>query len=176
MNHFEVQQNAFWACEETRSAFVSDRREPVVCPKPRRVSMLINSPGRPLRCYPSHPAEVCESKAGVELLDMILMKEGNGAGQSMTHMASSPPPFFCGSPPSRSANPLAQDARFGDERFAPLSALPVSSPSGLLSPSSSARMGLCVRTKFGPKPAAVRVEGFDCLNRDHQSSSIPAVA
>jgi hypothetical protein len=29
---------------------------------------------------------------------------------------------------------------------------------------------------FGLKPAAVRVEGFDCLNRDRQNSSVPAVA
>ena len=93
----------------------------------------------------------------------------------MAQVASSPP-FFCGSPPSRAANPVVQDARFGDEKLAPFLAFPNPSPSGLSSPSSSARKGGCVRMKFGLKPAAVRVEGFDCLNRDRQNSSIPAVA
>lgn len=92
---------------------------------------------------------------------------------------SSSPPFFCGSPPSRVANPLIQDARFGDENFSPLSSsswVVVPSPSGLPpSPSSSARKGGCVRANFGNNPA-VRVEGFDCLDRDRRNCSIPALA
>ncbi len=100
------------------------------------------------------------------------LQEGYGLEQSATQFASSPP-YFCGSPPSRSVNPLIQDARFGDEKVAP-SVIP--SPSGVSSPSSSSRKGGCVRMKYGLKPAAVRVEGFDCLNRDRQNSSIPAFA
>ena len=79
-----------------------------------------------------------------------------GTEQSGTQVASSPP-YFCGSPPSRAANPLVQDARFGDERLAVLSVLQIPSPSS----SSSACKGGFVRMKFGLKPAAVRVEGFD---------------
>ena len=74
----------------------------------------------------------------------------------------------------RAANPLVQDARFGDEKYASILGNP--SPSGLPSPSSASWEGGCARMKFGPTPATVRVEGFDCLNRDRQNSSIPAFA
>ena len=104
-----------------------------------------------------------------------LLQEYNGAEQSMTQLASSPPPFFCGSPPSRAANPLTQDARFRDEKVASFQAFPFPPPSSFTSPSSSTRKGGCVRMNFGLKPAAVRVEGFDCLNRDRQNSSIPTM-
>ncbi|KAJ6396174.1 hypothetical protein OIU77_021246 [Salix suchowensis] len=145
-------------------------------PKPRRVGILANNPIRPLRWPVSHQAEVGDLKAGAELLDFILMKGGLEPDHSATQVASSPPPFFSGSPPSRVGNPLIQDARFGDEKLTPMSPLSIPSPAGLSSPSSSARKGGCARMKFGLKPATVRVEGFDCLNRDRQNSSIPAVA
>ncbi|KAF8390123.1 hypothetical protein HHK36_024645 [Tetracentron sinense] len=174
MNHCAIQQNAFAACDEMRSSVsISDRRDPVVCPKPRRLGFFhnaINDPIRPLRWHLSHQAELCDSKAGTELLDIILTKG------STTQVASSPP-FFSGSPPSRAANPLIQDARFGEEKLTPWSPQQIPGPSGLSpSPSSSARKGGCVRTKFGHKPAPVRVEGFDCLDRDRRNCSIPAVA
>ncbi|XVE78692.1 hypothetical protein DITRI_Ditri13aG0167700 [Diplodiscus trichospermus] len=176
MNHCNLQQNAaVSAYEEMRGLIsISDHQKGglVVCPRPRRIEILANNSVRPLRLHMSHQADVSDSKAGAELLDIILKKEELGTEQSATQLASSPP-FFCGSPPSRAANPLVQDARFGDERLAALSALQIPSPS---SPSSSARKGGCVRMKFGLKPAAVRVEGFDCLNRDRENSSIPAMA
>lgn len=181
MNHCAFQQNAFAACEEMRSAVsISDGKDPVVCPKPRRLGLLnhaVNDPIRPFRWHFNHQAEMCDSKAGAELLDIILTKGNYGAEQSAAQLASSPP-FFCGSPPSRATNPLIQDARFGKEKLSSLSPLPVPIPSGLSSsPSSSARKGGCVRAKFGHKPAAVRVEGFDCrLDRDRRNCSIPAVA
>ncbi|KAH0895828.1 hypothetical protein HID58_045396 [Brassica napus] len=78
----------------------------------------------------------------------------------------------------RAVNPLAQDARFRDEKLTPVSPNspflhPNSSSTGFPSPSSSRG---CGRMKFGLAPPAVRVEGFDCLSRDHQNSSIPAMA
>ncbi|XP_042492401.1 uncharacterized protein LOC122071970 [Macadamia integrifolia] len=181
MNYCGFQQSSFTPCEEMRSAvYISDRKDAVVCPKPRRLggfNHVVHDP-RPLRWQLSnHQAELCDSTAGSELLDIILTKGGYGAEQS-TQVPSSPP-FFCGSPPSRATNPLIQDARFGDEKLTSLSPLPapVSVPTRLSpSPSSSARKGGCARMKFGPKPAAVRVEGFDCLDRDRRNCSIPAVA
>ncbi|XP_022772069.1 uncharacterized protein LOC111314706 [Durio zibethinus] len=177
MNHCNLQQNAAAsAYEELRGLIsISDHQKggPVVCPKPRRIGVLANNPIKPLRLHMSHQVEVSDLKAGAELLDFILKKQEDlGTEQSATQEASSPP-YFCGSPPSRAANPLVQDARFGDERLAALSTLQIPSPS---SASSSARKAGCVRMKFGLKPATVRVEGFDCLNRDRQNSSISAMA
>ncbi|KAL4355413.1 hypothetical protein GQ457_06G005230 [Hibiscus cannabinus] len=161
------------------SVMVADRRETMVCPKPRRLGLLNTSfndhPVRSLRWQISHQTELCDSKAGSDILDMILTKQG---GCRVEQVASSPP-FFCGSPPSRVANPLIQDARFREEKFItplsqqspnpPLSGLPSSSPA------SSSRKGGCIRANFGNKPA-VRVEGFDCLDKDRRNCSIPALA
>ncbi|GKU90323.1 hypothetical protein SLEP1_g4327 [Rubroshorea leprosula] len=186
MNHCAIQQKVSAAREDKWSSVsVSDLRETVICPKPRRLGVLnaaINDhphPVRSLRWQLSHQAEMCDSKAGSDLLDIILTKGGHGsygAEQSCTHVASSPP-FLCGSPPSRVANPLTQDARFGDDKIPPLSQLsPIPPPVGILSsPSPSARKGGCHRANFGNKPA-VRIEGFDCLDRDRRNCSIPALA
>lgn len=183
MNRWDIQQNAMVVgCEEMRGpvavSLSSDRRGPVVCPKPRRVGFLSGNLTMSLRWQrSSQQSEICDSKAGAELLDMILMKEGYGDEQSSREIDSSP--FFCGSPPSRVSNPLVQDAKFGDEKLSPLSTLQLASPSsGSPSPSqspSAMKTGYS-RMKFGLKPAAVRVEGFDCLSRDRQNSSITAVA
>ncbi|KAK8650971.1 hypothetical protein V6N13_140591 [Hibiscus sabdariffa] len=169
MNPCNLQRNAaVSAYEEIRGLISISDGGPVVCPNPRRNRVLANTPIRPLRLHMSHQAEVNDLKAGAELLDIIL-KRDMGTEQSAPEVASSPP-FFCGSPPSRAANPLVHDARFGDERLAMMQ---VPSPS---SPSPSARKGGCVRMKFGLNQPTVRVEGFDCLNRDRQNSSIPAMA
>ncbi|KAL6010900.1 hypothetical protein ACLOJK_001342 [Asimina triloba] len=171
--HSVVQQNVFAAGEEMRSTvLVVDRKDSVVCPKPRRLGLSVHDPIRPLRWHVSYQAEVCESKAGTELLDIILTK---GSDHGLSPVASSPP-YFCGSPPSRSANPLVHDVRFGEAKLACAPAQPnpygvASSPSA----SSSTWKG-CARAKFGLKPAAVRVEGFDCMERDRQNRSIPAMA
>ncbi|XP_027100356.1 uncharacterized protein [Coffea arabica] len=191
-----MKQNGFAAYEERRasvaisvpSSIVPDftthgrerERETVVCPKPRRVGGLnpaMADPIRPLRWHVSHQQEVCDAKAGAELLDIILAKGGYGTEQPSCTQAASSPPFFSGSPPSRVSNPLIQDARFGDERVTPVSPRAIPIPSGLASsPSSSARKaGGCVRANFGNNPA-VRIEGFDCLDRDRRNCSIPALA
>ncbi|KAA8532706.1 hypothetical protein F0562_032739 [Nyssa sinensis] len=181
MYHCVIQQNSFAAREEMRSSVsvsLCDKRDPVVCPKPRRLGVLntaINDPIRPLRWHMSYQTELSDSKAAADLLDIIVAKGGYGVEQSVTQVASSPP-FFCGSPPSRVSNPLIQDARFGDEKVTPISPRSIPIPSGKSSsPSSSSRKGGCVRANFGNNPA-VRVEGFDCLDRDRRNCSIPALA
>ncbi|KAF8048206.1 hypothetical protein N665_2609s0003 [Sinapis alba] len=173
MNQYNFQQNAFMSREE-----IDRSKEGLVfCPKPRRVANLI----RPLRLHMSQAAaDLSDSKAGSELLDIIRRKEENCS--TVGQLLSSSPPYFHGSPPSRAVNPLDQDARFRDEKLNPLSPnspflQPNSSSTGFPSPSASSSSSRgCVRMKFGLKPPAVRVEGFDCLNRDRQSSSIPAMA
>ncbi|KAK4789042.1 hypothetical protein SAY86_020361 [Trapa natans] len=176
MNHCVIQKNAFLAREEMR-------REAVVCPKPRRLCLLTPAasdyPMRPLRWHLSNQSELHDSKSGADVLDIILEKGGSiyGAEQACAQITSSSPPFFCGSPPSRVSNPLIKDDRFGDEKVLPFSPLsPIAGPSsGSSSPSSSLRKGGCIRANFGSKPA-VRIEGFDCLNRDHRNHGIPALA
>ncbi|MQL81005.1 hypothetical protein Taro_013459 [Colocasia esculenta] len=95
--------------------------------------------------------------------------------QSRETQVASSPPYLCSSSPNRSTNPLVFDARFGDKNSAPLTTLPMLA----MPPSAAApRMSGCVRTKFGPKPAAICIKGFDCLDRDGRCSScgITAVA
>ncbi|KAJ0037304.1 hypothetical protein Pint_21962 [Pistacia integerrima] len=188
MNQCAIQQNIVTGREEMRTS-VSDRRDHVVCPKPRRLGVLhatINDPQpvRSLRWNLSHQSEALDPRAGSDLFDIILPKGGyGGMEQSCTQVLASsppffcgsPPPFFCGSPPSRVANPLIHDSRFGDEKII----TPVSPVQLSLSPSSSRKTGGggggggCVRPNFGNKPA-VRIEGFDC--RDRRNCSIPALA
>ncbi|KAK9063735.1 hypothetical protein SSX86_017607 [Deinandra increscens subsp. villosa] len=165
MNHCGIQQNGNF------SSFGNG--EPVVCPKPRRLSLFnssVHEPVRPFRWQMCYQSELQESNAGPELLDLILAKE-----QTTCTQIPSSPPFFSGSPPSRVSNPLIQDARFRDNKISspisPRSTIPnpnfdFPSPS----PSSSSRTGGC------NKPS-VRVEGFDCLDRgNRRSCSIPALA
>ncbi|KAF8052616.1 hypothetical protein N665_1533s0002 [Sinapis alba] len=160
MNQWAVQPNAF---------ATGGDQSVVVCPKPRRIALRNHShhhhhPARSLRCYFSHQQlEVCESEAETDILDIILTKDGYG-----TKILDSPSPFLCGSPPSRVANPLTQDARFRDELS------PVPTPLGQPQ-SSSGRQGGCVRGNFSNRPV-VRIEGFDCLDRDSRNCSIPALA
>ncbi|GMI96350.1 hypothetical protein like AT5G16110 [Hibiscus trionum] len=132
----------------------------VVCPKPRRVGVFNSSTFRwPINsCYQS---EMADSDGGADLLDILIELQGG-------NQTASSPPYFCGSPPSRAVNPLIQDVRFNNEMA------PLTSPTPPYSPSS--RGGGCVRVKFGQKPAAVRIEGFDCLSRDNCNCSISAVA
>ncbi|XP_010511845.1 PREDICTED: uncharacterized protein LOC104787888 [Camelina sativa] len=182
MNHFAVQPNAFAAGGDLRSSVSVVERDQttVVCPKPRRIGLRnYHHPSRSLRCYFSHQLELCESKAETDILDIILTKDGYGTEQVNTQqqVIDSPSPFLCGSPPSRVANPLTQDARFRDDIVlvsSPPVGLPQSSPS---STTSSGRKGggCVVRGNFGNSPA-VRIEGFDCLDRDSRNCSIPALA
>lgn len=183
MNRWDIQASALMVgCEEMGGPLAvshsSNRRGTVVCPKPRRLGFSPSDLIMSLRWQrSSQPAEMCDSKAGAELLDIILMKEGYGEELSSREVASSPP-FFCGTPPSRVSNPLIHDANFGDEKLSPLSTLQLVSASSSASPSMSpsAMKAGGARMKFGPKPATVRVEGFDCLSRDRQNSGITAVA
>lgn len=163
------QKSAMGGSEERRMMMVDS----MVCPKPRRLG--ISNPSfhdqfRPLKLPINHQTDMEDSRAGADLLDLILTEGGYGGERSSYQVASSPP-FYCGSPPSRASNPVVQDAQFGNGRMTPLSPAPPS-------PSSSSTHigGGCVRMKFGHKLAAVRVEGFDCLSRDGRNCSISAVA
>ncbi|XP_047171484.1 uncharacterized protein LOC124839641 [Vigna umbellata] len=172
-NYYGYQEkNTFTSCEEMRM-------ESVICPKPRRLGLMnhssINTHIRPFRHPISYQSEVEDSGVGAELLDIILPKESCYLARSGGQVVASSPPFFCGSPPTRASNPVIQDEQFGNGNFSPFgngSFSPFTETSS--SVSSSARG--CVPMKFGQTQAAVRIEGFDCLNRDRSSCSISAVA
>ncbi|KAL8267620.1 hypothetical protein R6Q59_004964 [Mikania micrantha] len=220
MNHCGIhQKNAFASsCEDMRSSVsvsVSfDNGVPMLCPKPRRLSLFttaFNEPVRPLRWQMCHQSEAYDSKTGPDLLDIIFSKvsihlinvlmagvlqdlllicmiysksfwcvylQSGGTGapdQTCTQVASSPP-FFSGSPPSRVSNPLIQDARFGDDKISPVSPRSMIPNPASPSPSTSTSKGGCLLSNFGNKPA-VRIEGFDCLDRDNRRNcSIPTLA
>ncbi|KAI4381447.1 hypothetical protein MLD38_007517 [Melastoma candidum] len=166
MNPCAIHQRAYVCREEMR-------REAVACPRPRRLASGLDHPIRPVR-WPFVNQTDNDLKAGSEVLDMILTKDGCGIEQHSEQIPSSPP-FFCGLPPSRVSNPLIKDERFREENFAPFSQV---SPANLhlsSSPNSASRKGGCVRASFGNKPA-VRIEGFDCLNGDSRNCGIPAWA
>ncbi|KAL8124132.1 hypothetical protein AgCh_011947 [Apium graveolens] len=82
--------------------------------------------------------------------------EGSYGAEKSNHQMPSSPPFFMGSPPTRASNPVVQDAQFGIDKLGSFS------PASGASPSSQRKNGGCSRGKFGQKPAAVRIEGFNC--------------
>ncbi|KAJ3692381.1 hypothetical protein LUZ60_012731 [Juncus effusus] len=190
MNHYAM-RSPLATCEEVRSPY-SDRRNPVFCPKPRRVGPVpAADPILPLRWHACYQTDLCDSKAGSDLLDMFLPK-----GEEPQSPVSSSPPFFIGSPPSRVSNPVIHDTRFGEDRpitpspftnqsgvamsaMSPFSNQPFTNQSGVAMSAMSPRKVGCVRnvSKYGFQPAPVRVEGFDCLeNRDGRQRGITVLA
>ncbi|CAM8922288.1 unnamed protein product [Rhodiola kirilowii] len=152
-------------------------RETVVCPKPIRVGVLhsvVADPVRTLRWSLSHQAEVSESAAGADLLD-ILLKGGSHDLEPFCKRVDSSPPFFSGSPPSRVSNPLILDARFREEKQTSPISQPQLSITGPSSPSSYTRKRGYSRPNFGNNPV-VRIEGFTCMNRDGRNSAVLARA
>ncbi|KAL6622584.1 hypothetical protein ACP70R_032463 [Stipagrostis hirtigluma subsp. patula] len=160
MSHFAAMKSPLpVAASASSAAAAGDAKSPLFCPKPRR-------PVAPLRCHQS--GGYSDAGAGMDLLDLLLSK-GEESGIST-------PPLFCGSPPRRASNPVVHDSRFGMD-FPPMPALPVAAapvaapvarptPRPSAAPSMSPRGGAgCARARFAFQPAAVRVEGFDCLDR-----------
>ncbi|KZV19502.1 hypothetical protein F511_06364 [Dorcoceras hygrometricum] len=158
MSRYPIHHNSFAVYDEMKSSTV-------LCPKPRRLSPVPAtqkelSSSRTFRCHVSYQQEICDTKAGDELLNIIRAQGDDDANPFVTQS----PPFFSGSPPSRVSNPLIQDSRFGNQKFTP-----IPTPSGLApSPPSSTRVNFIT--------PAVRIEGFDCLVRDRRHRSIPAMA
>ncbi|KAL5205929.1 hypothetical protein ABZP36_034138 [Zizania latifolia] len=156
------------------AAATADGKSPLFCPKPRR-------PVVPLRF---HQSSHSDAGAGMDLLDLLLSK-----GEESNLAAASPqPPLFCGSPPRRASNPVVHDSRFGLD-CPPMPAWPVvvAAPAPVVvrptprpaAPPMSPRGGAgCARARFAFQPAAVRVEGFDCLDRGRggRSHGITAMA
>ncbi|KAG7591527.1 hypothetical protein ISN45_Aa01g005520 [Arabidopsis thaliana x Arabidopsis arenosa] len=174
MNSCGIQQNAFE--EMKRNAVVSDRRDAVICPKPRRLGALNHHSSRSLRWQLNHQMESCESNSRSEILDFILTK-GGGGEQDETRRVMTPPLFFTGSPPSRVSNPLTKDSLFREELLVMAPPTPSTPRATKPQPPSSPRNGSCVMaaTSFGNNPV-VRVVGFDCDRRSSSNRSISTLA
>ncbi|XP_020596047.1 uncharacterized protein LOC110036043 [Phalaenopsis equestris] len=157
-------------CALLQNSFPAGDRQ-VICPRPRRL-FAAAAAARPVRWSAVFPSEASDPKPANDAIDFLFTKQTDPT-----------PPFFCGSPPSRSVNPVVHDARFGEA--VPAGPVPLApaligtgsgSGSGSGSSSASSRSG-CTRVRYGLMAAAVRVEGFDCLDRESsRSRGIPAFA
>ncbi|EYU38168.1 hypothetical protein ABFS82_04G139600 [Erythranthe guttata] len=140
-----------WASYQQKAFVGGCVADGVVCPKPRRIGLpLFHEPIKPtsrLLHFNNQSAEAYDAKAGTELLDIIRMKGGYGSPRSNYKVGSSLP-FLIGSPPSRASNPIIQDEQFGNDN-------------GDAQSSSTCKIGGYVPANFGPKPATVRIEGFN---------------
>ncbi|KAL3680981.1 hypothetical protein R1sor_023937 [Riccia sorocarpa] len=150
-----------------RTGFRSDAgEEEVICPKPRRVTN-VSCPApdflKPSRRRRSHTSQSrAEGEAGFEILDIFLSRSGYGDSSNF----GCSPPYYCGSPPSRSGNPLIHDVQFTHiQRIPP-------APSVLSSLSSQQKKSSCGPV-YGGNPS-VRVEGF--ASSAESRCSVPALA
>ncbi|KAH9553303.1 hypothetical protein CY35_08G001100 [Sphagnum magellanicum] len=133
-----------------RVAYHGERtEEEVICPKPRRatsVSGPVTEFMNPSRRRRSCTTVRGEGDAGFEILDIFLSK---GVYNDASNFACSPP-YFCGSPPSRSGNPLIHDIQFVHQRAQSVLSQQILS---------------CVPSSYKPNPV-VRVEGFASSGSD----------
>ncbi|XAR51285.1 hypothetical protein NMG60_11005879 [Bertholletia excelsa] len=161
MNHFVPHNN-----KQGTVGGISGPSISVACPRPRRIGALNPFPlvsqqiVSTIRSVNDRSlTEIADSVAG-EVLDVILTEDSCSAGKSNALVASSPP-FFFGTPPSRASNPLIRDLQFCSHDYAPS---PQASFLAMPSPSTSRKSGSCTPITFGQKPAAVRIEGFNCFS------------
>ncbi|KAK4272481.1 hypothetical protein QN277_021035 [Acacia crassicarpa] len=135
MKSYEAEQNVLTPLGKMRGyETLSDDKEHVICPKPRRASVLSQMFVRPFRYHLSQQGEGYDSKGGADILDIIFEES---YGEEPRNLDASLPPYFVGSPPVRSGNPLIQDSQFVYEKKA----------SAFLSSSSSASSDFFVSTQ-----------------------------
>lgn len=159
MKHYKAEQHVMVPPENMRGyeTMSNNVMEHVMCPKPLQAKVLSQLFVGPLfRYHLSQQVEGYDSKCEPDALDIILKETYE---EEQANLAPLSPPYFFGSPPVRSGNPLIQDSQFVYEKN--VSAF-LSSSSSASSDFSSPKKGGCVGMKPGLNTAMVRVEGFDC--------------
>lgn len=136
------------------------RKDQPICPMPRRVMTSGPCTARPIhKSYVknhSYAMSGNEGEPSYEILEILLSKSQQG---DQTNVKNSHP-YFYGSPPTRSDNPLVRDTQFIRK------GVPVS-PVNL---SQNTSCG----ASYGAKPL-VRVEGFASKNQESHCN-LPALA
>ncbi|KAJ6350933.1 hypothetical protein OIU78_006953 [Salix suchowensis] len=161
MNHCAIQQNAFSNREENRNSVsipISERRNPVACPIPRRLGLLSDHPSRSLRFQFSHQSELCDSIAGTDFLEIILTK---GYGMDNQSFCKQFFPFFLH--PCISMRAIRTNSRSAEHYKWSWSCFSVA----FLSTSSvmSTEILLCKNRIFGTKKAeGIRIIAVVCLH------------
>ncbi|TVU18434.1 hypothetical protein EJB05_34535 [Eragrostis curvula] len=129
----------------------------VLCPQPRRVSCPPFQFESLSRASPKHNGAlpVYRADSASDIFDLILTKNDPDVDTD----SSSQAPFFCGSPPVRTNNPIVRDPMFGKK-------IPSFSPLG-----SSFGKTLAGRVEVGSPSCGVsspkvRIEGFACGNKE----------
>ncbi|XP_026661055.2 uncharacterized protein LOC113462829 isoform X2 [Phoenix dactylifera] len=105
MNHVSMQHNLAGQSGLTKAKLSHGEAEPPACPKPRRPGLAVQEFLYPLNCKHSHSSHQGSS----DVLGMISSK--NDAGREAMSTGC-PPSCYCGSPPTRSDNPLVHDVQF----------------------------------------------------------------
>lgn len=132
----------------------------VICPKPLRMAVAPCTAKEIYRSrcrIQSQSTLRCEGEPSYEILDIFLNKSGSGDQANV----NSSLPYFCGSPPSRSANPLVNDVQFIENGIPP-------------SPVMVSQQSSC-GSSIGSNHPSVRIEGFaSSSSESHCSVLMPA--
>ncbi|KAJ7567188.1 hypothetical protein O6H91_02G135900 [Diphasiastrum complanatum] len=125
--------------------------EEVICPKPRRASHISNASSDIFRApfVKSNSVARADIEAGFEILNIFCQSVIGD-----TNFGCSP--YFCGSPPSRSRNPVIHDVQFSDQKLLP-------APSAF-----SQQINCCEPARVKESP--IRVEGFVTAGREMRCS------
>ncbi|KAJ0974616.1 hypothetical protein J5N97_016581 [Dioscorea zingiberensis] len=137
----------------------SANRAEILCPEPRRpkrIPFLLEGYGR-ISPKPKSILPVSRRESALDVLDTILNKEEYDENDLDSSNQVS---FFCGSPPSRTSNPVVNDAQFVKQT---LSA--VASPSEFhydMKPRARSKRGSPTCGSSLDVNPKLRIEGFAC--------------
>nr|DAD41706.1 TPA_asm: hypothetical protein HUJ06_016029 [Nelumbo nucifera] len=105
MQRFAVKSNLVDSNSDNKKLKLATGEQPL-CPKPRRLGDAVPELLKPPRCH-KHSQSNGEGRS--EFLNMIASKNNDGQESTCTGCSLS---CYCGSPPTRTGNPLVHDVQF----------------------------------------------------------------